>query len=193
MMVWSDKTQQKLYLTLFNSQPFCNQRTVNGKSFEADSDADRADLHNSGCRRPKRQVAAKSIVPVVRQGCANNSCAAQTVSPWRLCSRPHKLPTDSELIWRLCRRRSCRWGETMSLKCASNGSTLHPSSGIWVWSPSAIRHGKPTTSETCPSATLSTTSPTCTGLVVRGERPATNRLSHGNDCKVLAMRSTCQK
>jgi hypothetical protein len=40
MMVWSDKMQQKLYLTLFNSQPFCNQRTANGKSFEADSDAE---------------------------------------------------------------------------------------------------------------------------------------------------------
>jgi hypothetical protein len=37
--------------------------------------------------------------------------------------------------------------------------------------------------ETCPSATLSTTDPTWTYLrsnpVLRGERPATNRLNHG--------------
>jgi hypothetical protein len=37
--------------------------------------------------------------------------------------------------------------------------------------------------KTCPSATLSTTNPTWTDLgsnsALRGERPATNRLSHG--------------
>jgi hypothetical protein len=40
-----------------------------------------------------------------------------------------------------------------------------------------------TRGKTCPSATLSTTNPTCTGAGsnpgLRGERPATNRLSHG--------------
>jgi hypothetical protein len=40
--------------------------------------------------------------------------------------------------------------------------------------------GKPTTRrKTCPSATLSTTNPTWTDPGLRGERPATNRLSHG--------------
>jgi hypothetical protein len=33
--------------------------------------------------------------------------------------------------------------------------------------------------KTCPSATLSTTNPTMTDPGLRGERPATNRLSHG--------------
>ena len=33
--------------------------------------------------------------------------------------------------------------------------------------------------KTCPSATLSTTNPTWTDPGLRGERPATNRLSHG--------------
>jgi hypothetical protein len=50
----------------------------------------------------------------------------------------------------------------------------------WNWENRSTRGKK-----TCPSATLSTTNPTCTdpgsnpGL--RGERPATNRLSHGTD------------
>jgi hypothetical protein len=40
--------------------------------------------------------------------------------------------------------------------------------------------GKPKYSEkTCPSATLSTTNPTWINPGLRGERPATNRLSHG--------------
>jgi hypothetical protein len=36
-----------------------------------------------------------------------------------------------------------------------------------------------TRGKTCPSATLSTTNPTWTDPGLRGERPATNRLSHG--------------
>jgi hypothetical protein len=47
----------------------------------------------------------------------------------------------------------------------------------WTWENRSNR-GK-----TCPSATLSTTNPTWTDLGsnpgLRGERPATNRLSHG--------------
>jgi hypothetical protein len=38
--------------------------------------------------------------------------------------------------------------------------------------------------KTCPSATLSTTNPTWTDPGLRGERPATNRLSHGTAQKV---------
>jgi hypothetical protein len=46
-----------------------------------------------------------------------------------------------------------------------------------------------TRGETCPSATLSTTNPTRTDAGpnpgLRGERPATNRLSHGTATKAL--------
>jgi hypothetical protein len=51
------------------------------------------------------------------------------------------------------------------------------------------RENRSTRRKTCPSATLSTTNPTLTdpgsnpGL--RGERPATNRLSHGTAEDVL--------
>jgi hypothetical protein len=58
---------------------------------------------------------------------------------------------------------------------------------IWVWRATVEwyidRENRRTRIKTCPSATLSTTNPTCTdqganpGL--RSERPATNRLSHG--------------
>jgi hypothetical protein len=52
-----------------------------------------------------------------------------------------------------------------------------------------IDRRKPTTRrKTCPSATLSTTNPTWTdpgsNSGLRGERPATNRLSHGTACSM---------
>ena len=54
-----------------------------------------------------------------------------------------------------------------------------------------------TRGKTCPSATLSTTNPTWTDPGLRGERPATNRLSHGTaicityvNCNILGDRES---
>jgi hypothetical protein len=50
--------------------------------------------------------------------------------------------------------------------------------------------------KTCPSATLSTTNPTWTdpglNLGLRGERPATNRLSHGTASNTFPYSQTNQ-
>jgi hypothetical protein len=77
------------------------------------------------------------------------------------------------------------WGETTSLNCWHERT--YCSSPRWYefgerrWND--IDRGKRTWRETCPSATLSTTNPTwidpTANLFLRGERPATNRLSHG--------------
>jgi hypothetical protein len=59
------------------------------------------------------------------------------------------------------------------------------------------RENRSTRGKTCPSATLSTTNPTWTdpgsnpGL--RGERPATNRLSHGTACTVNYGKRMCER
>jgi hypothetical protein len=54
-----------------------------------------------------------------------------------------------------------------------------------------------TRGETCPSATLSTTNPTGTdpgsNLGLRGERPATNRLSHGTAFIEVIFRNICDE
>jgi hypothetical protein len=81
-----------------------------------------------------------------------------------------------------------RWGETKSLwDWAANGPSVHPPDDTRVnmehrWND--INRGKPKDSEkSCPSATLSTTSPTWTALStnqgLRDEKPATNRMSYG--------------
>jgi hypothetical protein len=78
---------------------------------------------------------------------------------------------------------------TLLLLMAMGCSELRPSTGL-LFIPQVIsEHGEPRWNDTdrgkpknlekiCPSATLSTTNPTRTDPGLRGERPATNRLSH---------------
>jgi hypothetical protein len=73
---------------------------------------------------------------------------------------------------------------------ATNGPIVLPSDYIWVWGSGGMMiltgENRRTRRKTCPSATLSTTNPTwfdpAANPGLRGERPATNRLSHGTIC-----------
>jgi hypothetical protein len=81
---------------------------------------------------------------------------------------------------------SCRWGETMSVNCGHKRAycsslrcymRMENHGGIIL-----TEERRRTLRKTCPSDTLSTTNPTRSGpganRSLRGERPATNRLSH---------------
>jgi hypothetical protein len=77
--------------------------------------------------------------------------------------------------------RLCLW------TAATTGHTVHPPDDTWVWTAMVERYWQEKTEELrekpCPSATLSTTNLTWTdpgtNSDLRGERLATNLLSHG--------------
>jgi hypothetical protein len=73
--------------------------------------------------------------------------------------------------------RLCLW------TAITNGPVVHPSDNIRIcWNPGGMiltAKNRRTRAKTCPSDTLSTINATWTDPGLRGERPATDRLSHG--------------
>jgi hypothetical protein len=93
----------------------------------------------------------------------------------------NKLPLAVNALLRM-KHASCsrRWGETMSLNCGHqlfNTQVIYEDGGP-RWN-DTDRENRKTHRKPCHSATLSTKNPTWTDPGLRGERPTTNRLSHG--------------
>jgi hypothetical protein len=129
-------------------------------------------------------------------GCSHNRGARLSVLigavPTRQSPAPDWMSSETRLgDWPVARGPqffSSRWGGSSTQAwMPTYVSILRIPQMIWVWESDGgmilTGENRRTRRKTCPSATLSTTNPTCidpgANPGLRGERPATNDLSHG--------------